>query len=100
MSNLSGLYTPDYLLSNHNMLIGVNTVSIPDDDEEQTLYDIRHLVRVKKICIGDMEYQEELDLNCDGIIDEADEVLMKKLLLNTIKLSDLPIYQNLNLIVE
>lgn len=99
-NSLSGLYSMDFLLSNHNMMIGVNTIDIGsgDDGYEQNVYDIRHLVRQKKIVAGQSDYDETVDLNCDGVVDDADLVLMKKLLLGVIPITDLPIYENFSIV--
>lgn len=102
-NSLSGLHSMDFLLSNHNMLIGVNTLDTGSGDNpsggyEQDVYDIRHLVRQKKIIAGQSEYDETVDLNCDGVIDDADLILMKKLLLGAIPITDLPIYENFSIV--
>ena len=108
-NSLSGLHSMDYLLSNHNMMIGVNTINTGGGDEpgggepggggyEQDVYDIRHLVRQKKIIVGESPYDETVDLNCDAVIDNADLILMKKLLLGAIPITDLPIYENFSIV--
>lgn len=44
--------------------------------------DARTLVRIKKIIAGVSEFDPEYDLNDDGVIDEADLTLCRKMLLN------------------
>lgn len=44
--------------------------------------DVRTLVRIKKIIAGVAEFDAEYDLNDDGVIDEADLTLCRKMLLN------------------
>lgn len=65
--------TPEVLLS----LTGDVMVAVRAKDE----YDIRDLVRVKKIVAGLLLYHEDYDFNKDGVIDEADETWLRKFLL-------------------
>ena len=46
------------------------------------LYDVRDLVRAKKIVAGELPYNIDYDFNNDGIVDEADELILRKKLLN------------------
>ena len=103
--SVSNLNSMEYLLSNHNTLIGVNTtIPVPDpgDDPDSGVYDIITLVRMKKIAAGldGYVYDEYYDLNCDGVIDDADIKLMRRYLLGDLALEDMPIYKNLNLVEE
>ena len=52
-------------------------------------YDIRDLIRQKKIAESQANYQSDLDFNGDGRIDSTDIVMMKKLLLGTISKDDI-----------
>ena len=45
------------------------------------IYDIRDLVRMKKIALGIEPYNEDYDLNKDGVVDESDLTILKKILL-------------------
>lgn len=43
---------------------------------------LKTLVRIKKIIAGICEYDPEYDLNGDGVIDDNDLILCRKILLN------------------
>ena len=55
-------------------------------------YDIRDLVRQKKIAESQANYQSDLDFNGDGRIDSTDIVMMKKLLLGIISKDDINLH--------
>jgi len=65
--------TPEQLLT----LNGDVIVAVRAKDE----YDIRDLVRIKKIIAGIEPYHEDYDLNKDGVIDENDVIILKRKLL-------------------
>ena len=48
------------------------------------IYDVRDLVRMKKISAGLEPYHEDYDLNKDGVVDETDLSILKKFLLGVI----------------
>ena len=45
------------------------------------IYDVRDLVRMKKIASGIEPYNEDYDLNKDGVVDESDLTILRKILL-------------------
>ena len=65
--------SPETLLS----LNGEVIVAVRAKDE----YDIRDLVRIKKIIAGVAPFHEDYDLNKDGVVDETDELILRKFLL-------------------
>lgn len=93
-NNLSSM---EYLLSTHNMMIGVKSIKPTPGIDPSIPYTIIDLVRIKKIIAGQASYSSLHDLNCDGVIDSIDLTLMRKLLIGSISIESLPIYQNLNL---
>lgn len=48
------------------------------------IYDVRDLVRMKKISAGLEPYHEDYDLNKDGVVDETDLSILRKILLGVI----------------
>ena len=48
------------------------------------MYDIRDLVRMKKISAGMEPYHEDYDLNKDGVVDETDLSILRKILLGAV----------------
>lgn len=65
--------SPEILLS----LSGEVLIAVRAKDE----YDIRDFIRIKKIIVGDSDYNSDYDLNNDGVIDESDAIILKKHLL-------------------
>lgn len=48
------------------------------------MYDVRDLVRMKKISAGMEPYHEDYDLNKDGVVDDADIAILRKILLGAV----------------
>lgn len=48
------------------------------------IYDVRDLVRIKKIASGLEPYHEDYDLNKDGVVDETDVTILRKILFGSI----------------
>lgn len=79
----------DYKYQTKTTISNINWTDVSVEKPKPRNYDIRDLVRQKKIAESQANYQSDLDFNGDGRIDSTDIVMMKKLLLGTISKDDI-----------
>lgn len=86
-----------YMWNSDNMMIGVKSIKPTSGTDPSMSYTIIDLVRIKKTISRQSSYLSLHDLNCDGAIDSIDLILIRQLLMGSISIESLPIYQNINL---